>query len=46
MGIKRLGRGVVIYDGEVVQTGKWRETPERFFPKLGVRFDDLRPNGQ
>ena len=34
------------FDGEVCHAGKWRETFERFFPKLSVRLVELWPDGQ
>ena len=46
LGSKRLGRGVVIHDGDVAHAGEQWEAVECFSPKLSVRLVELRPDGQ
>jgi len=44
--VNRPCQGVVTYDGDIAHAWKRGEAFERFFPKLSVRFIDLRSDGQ
>ena len=46
IGVKRLSRGIVVYDGDILHAQKRGETSERFFPELGIGFVGLRSNCQ